>query len=202
MIPTLPLRARNRLAETILRALSEGEARRTLSALATGRLSAEAWLGPDAAGHAALLRRRARRASEALRRLGARPPAPTLAGSLEAAAALFDAGLGFEVHELLETHWTRASGDLREALQGLIQIAVGYQHLANGNLRGARALLEEGSTRLVGRRLADLDLAPFAGAVAASLARLPQHEPLALPRFPRRRRRAAPIPRAAQPGRR
>jgi hypothetical protein len=67
---------------------------------------------------------------------------------------------------------------------------VGYQHLANGNRPGARALLEEGCARLAGRRLADLDLEPFARAVAASVDRLPDVAPGAVPRFPRRRRRA------------
>ncbi|HEY7649840.1 MAG TPA: DUF309 domain-containing protein [Methylomirabilota bacterium] len=186
MIPTLPLRPRNRLAEVILRAVDRGDARRTLSALATGRLAAEEWLGPDAASQAPLLKRRAQRAIQALRKLGSRSEDSTIAGALRVAAALFDAGLGFEVHELLETHWTRASGDERVALQGLIQIAVGYQHRANGNLKGARALLEEGSARLSGRRLADLDLTPFARAVAASISRLERQA--AIPRFPRRRR--------------
>lgn len=195
MIPTLPFRARNRLTEIILSALAKTDARRTLGALAAGRLSAEEWLGPEAAAHAPLLRQRAGRAVQALRRLGRRAPDPTMAGALRAAAALFDAGLGFEVHELLEAHWTRASGDEREALQGLIQIAVGYQHLANGNLKGARALLEEGRARLAGRRLADLDLEPFVRAVAASVSRL-DRQPGPIPSFPRRR--AAPIERQAQ----
>lgn len=198
MIPTLPLRARNRLAEIILRALGEPDARRTLNALAAGRLSTEEWLGPETAAHDTLLRQRAGQAVRALRRLGPRPPDPTVAGALRAAAALFDAGLGFEVHELLEAHWTRAAGDEREALQGLIQIAVGYQHLANGNLKGARALLDEGSARLAGRRLADLDLEPFARAVAASVPRLDAH-PGPAPSFPRRR--AAPIARQAESNR-
>ena len=67
---------------------------------------------------------------------------------LQAAGLLFDAGLHFEVHEVLEPHWAAAQGDARETLQGLIQIAVGYQHLANGNHAGARSLLVEGSGRL------------------------------------------------------
>jgi hypothetical protein len=186
MIPTLPLRPRNRLAEVILSALDRADARRTLGALATGRLSAEEWLGSDAAAQAPLLRQRSERALQALRKLGSRSADSTTAGALRAAGELFDAGLGFEVHELLETHWTRATGDEREALQGLIQIAVGYQHRANGNLKGARALLEEGSARLSGRQLADLDLAPFARAVAASVPRLERDG--AIPRFPRQRR--------------
>lgn len=186
MIPTLPLRPRNRLAAIILSSLDRADARRTLGALATGRLSAEEWLGPEAAAQAPLLRQRAERARQALRRLGSRPADSTMAGALRAAGALFDAGLGFEVHELLEGHWARAAGDEREALQGLIQIAVGYQHLANGNLKGARALLAEGSARLNGRRLPDLDLAPFARAVAASVAG--REGPRPVPPFPRRRR--------------
>ena len=100
------------------------------------------------------------------------PLEPTLAEALEQAAALFDAGLGFEVHELLEPHWVRASGEERSALQGLIQIAVGYQHLANGNLMGAQALLQEGSERVRGRRLAGMDLEPFGRAVADTVPRV------------------------------
>src|SRR5207249_698488 len=80
------------------------------------------------------------------------------------AAVLFDAGLAFEVHELLEPYWVRAHGDEREALQGLIQIAVGYQHLANGNLAGARALLDDGTTRTRGRSVAGIDCDAFARA--------------------------------------
>jgi hypothetical protein len=183
MIPTLPLRTRNRLAEIILRALHEPDARRTLGALAAARPWAEAWLGQEDAAHAGLARRRARAAIGALRRLGSPRPTSTVAAALRAGAALYDAGLGFEVHELLEPHWTRATGGEREALQGLIQIAVGYQHLANGNLKGARALLEEGSARLAGHRLADLDLNPFARAVAVSCSG-PDLEPGFAPPFP------------------
>jgi hypothetical protein len=188
MIPTLPLRLRNRLTEVVLSALEGAQARRTLGALATGRLAAEEWLGPEAAAHAPLVRQRASQALRALRALGSQPSDPTLPAVLRIAGALFDVGLGFEVHELLEKHWARAAGDEREALQGLIQIAVGYQHLANGNLKGARALLQEGSARLAGGRLADLDLAPFARAVAASVSGLGSQSPI--PRFPRRRRAA------------
>ncbi len=165
MIPTLPLPARNRLAAAILSALHDAEARRTLQALAAGA-GAESWLDPAPPAAAALLRLRAERAVEAIARLHPATPDPSLGQALEQAAALFDAGLGFEVHELLEHHWARAGGDERSALQGLIQIAVGYQHLANGNLTGARALLEEGSARARGHRLAGVDLDAFARAVA------------------------------------
>ena len=67
---------------------------------------------------------------------------------------------------MLEPHWMRAEGSARETLQGLIQAAVGYQHLANGNLEGARALLHDGAAKLLGGRLAGRDLDAFARAVA------------------------------------
>src|SRR4029077_14231432 len=99
--------------------------------------------------HAAELGDRSRRASRVLRPRLLVPPGASLMTVLDAAASLFDAGLSFEVHELLEPHWMRAEGHDREALQGLIQIAVFFQHLANGNIAGARALLRDGSARIV-----------------------------------------------------
>src|SRR5262249_22646091 len=116
-------------------------------------------------------------AVEALR---GRPPQPvdaSLADALAAAATLFDAGLHFEVHELLEPWWARSEGAERQALQGLIQIAVGYQHLADGNLDGARTLLGAGG-------LADVELAPFADAVAADAGRVGGETRPTVPRFP------------------
>ena len=69
------------------------------------------------------------------------------------------------------TGW-RPQGDTRETLQGLIQIAVGYQHLANGNRAGARSLLVEGSGRLHQRRLAGVELDPFARAAVVAAERV------------------------------
>ena len=71
-----------------------------------------------------------------------------LVWTLGAAAALFNARLFFEVHELLEESWRPAEGALRTFLQGLIQIAVGFHHLENRNLRGAASLLGEGAAKL------------------------------------------------------
>jgi len=96
----------------------------------------------------------------------ARSPDPSLDTALAQAGALFTAGLYFEVHEILEPHWMRAEGEARETLQGLIQAAVGYQHLANGNLAGARALLHDGAAKLLGRKRPGADLDAFARGVA------------------------------------
>jgi len=186
VIPTPPLRARNRLAETVLAALHDAGARRRLQALAEDAEAAEAWLGPDRARHGEVLRRRVRQAAAALAGLPVLPAPPSLAEALGAAAALFDAGLGFEVHELLEPFWAQATGPRRRALQGLIQIAVGYQHLANGNVGGAGALLEEGAARVAGQRLEGLDLDAFGRAVRAWLVRRHEEGPAPIPPFPRR----------------
>lgn len=184
MIPTAPLRVRDRLAEIILQALEKPEARRELLALGDVDAPAPEWLEPGDRDCRPLIRQRAQRAAAAL---AVRPAARlrSRADVMDAAAALFDAHLYFEVHELLEPSWRDAEGGEREALQGLIQIAVGYQHLANGNLGGARALLDEGRRRLDGRALDGLDLAPFGRAVARSAEQLSRFDWRAVPLFPR-----------------
>ncbi len=184
MIPTPPLRVRNHLAEIILAALVDGGARGELAALGEPGAPAPGWLEHDELVHAHLVRERARSASAAL---AARSTVRirSRADVLDAAAALFDAHLYFEVHELLEPSWRDARGNDREALQGLIQVAVGYQHLANGNFAGARALLDEGRGRLRGRNLDGRDLDAFGQAVARSLDHFFHFDWRAVPAFPR-----------------
>ena len=184
MIPTAPLRVRNHLAEIILTALEKPEARREL--LALGELDAPPpdWLSSGDLDCRPLVRQRALSAAAAL---AARPAGrlDSRADVLDAAAALFDAHLYFEVHELLEPFWRDAEGGEREALQGLIQVAVGYQHLANGNLAGARALLDEGRRRLDGRTLEGMHLDGFGREVARTADRILRLDWRTVPPFPR-----------------
>jgi predicted metal-dependent hydrolase len=176
---TLPLSLRNWLAELILAALHDGDARRRLERVAT---SFDATAGP----HASEVQERARRAWRVLqdRDLDARHAA----AALDSAAALFDGGLFFEVHELLEPHWLGAEAGDRKAFQGLIQIAVGFQHLANGNVAGARALLRDGAFKVAGRRLHGLELDGFGRAVQACLRKIGDEAKgfdwSSVPRFP------------------
>ena len=79
---------------------------------------------------------------------GMPPSLEELAWTVCAASALFNTGLFFEVHELLEPCWMRAEPPVKAFLQGLIQIAAGLHHEQNGNRRGAVTLVGEGCGRL------------------------------------------------------
>ena len=203
---TLPLRLRNRLADLILDAFHDEAARRGLQAVAAvcadphaldaagpppAGFPAELFdRGPDGwrigsgfAAHAAAFGERAARAARAVADRPLEAPDPSLPVALGEAAALFEAGLYFETHEVLEPCWMRAQGAEREALQGLIQVAVGFQHLANRNLDGARALLRDGATKLAGYRLDGRALSAFAAEVARCLSEIIALGPDAPARF-------------------
>lgn len=60
----------------------------------------------------------------------------------------FNRACFFEAHDTLEELWRDTSGPLRLFYQGLIQLAVGFYHLSNGNRRGALNLLEKGLAKL------------------------------------------------------
>ncbi len=61
-------------------------------------------------------------------------------------------GLFFEVHELLEAHWGKATGNRRQALQGLIQAAGFYLLLEAGNKKGAVKLADKAVSNLADNR--------------------------------------------------
>ncbi len=213
---TLPLPLRNRLAELILEAFRAPDARRALGAVWHFCSESEPLMPAGSVpagfpveffeernGMLALKKAYGRfreelceRTGRAWRLLSDRPLSdsePALVRALDEAADLFDAGLHFEVHELLEPYWMRAEDLEREILQGLIQVAVGFHHLANGNLEGARALLDEGSAKLVGRSLKGRAVDPFALAVRQTLATVVRlgddagraFDWFTVPRFPR-----------------
>jgi hypothetical protein len=162
-----PLPLRNALAELSITALEDAGAAAALAWLAAPSaapseaaanhltavhlideggarlLAVHAPYGDAVAAHA----ERALRAADAYRALR-RPAAARAETAVRQSTALWNECLFFEVHEVLEAVWKTASGDLRQALQGLIQIAVALHHRAHGNLRGARSLLAEGRARL------------------------------------------------------
>ena len=80
------------------------------------------------------------------------PPEPRLSEeerlSLEKGIGEFNDGYFFECHDTLEDLWMGIRGPSRDFFQGLIQVAVGFYHLGNGNRGGALTLLRRGLKRL------------------------------------------------------
>jgi hypothetical protein len=202
-VVTFPLPLRNALAELAIAALDDEHAADALgwlsapseapSAAAVARLRAGHLIDGDSllavhVPHAAGIAEHARRAQRAVRAYHPSPAATPLEHAARATLALWNERLFFEVHEVLEAVWKTASGATRQVLQGVIQIAVAYHHLAHGNVRGARTLLVEGRARIAGARaetLPPIDLehllaatAPWESALVARTAL-----PAALPRL-------------------
>jgi Domain of unknown function (DUF309) len=205
----LPLGLRNRLAELILDAFESGEARATLAALRgalredggtvdpadADRLLRLGWFESMEPGqvkllcahraHGPVLRDRAGRATSAVDGWQDRGH-DGMVRLLRRAAALANHGLFFEVHELLEPAWFRAADPVRTALQGLIQVAVAFHHLENGNHEGARSLLTEGVAKVAGgAAVLPLDANGWLGELRAALAALAAgRTPAVIPGWP------------------
>ena len=64
---------------------------------------------------------------------------------------LFQDGHWFECHEVLELLWRATPrGEVRDYLQGLIQLAVSLEHWRRGNPRGARGQWQKATAKFVG----------------------------------------------------
>jgi hypothetical protein len=184
--PAIPLPLRNALAALALRALADDGARAAVRWLAApagapDRAAAAVLVDVGLADppgtrlldmytpHAPQVGRHAARTLAALGAFDAGPaPGDPVDRALLGAVALWRGGLFFEVHEVLEPHWARATGPVRDALQGLIQDAVAFHHLAHGNRRGARKLLGDGREKLraAGAHLARVDADALLAATA------------------------------------
>ena len=68
--------------------------------------------------------------------------------ALAEAARLFRDHRFHEVHEVLEDVWRTLTGDRRVFVQGLIQIAAGFHHLARGRPKSAAALFARGRAKV------------------------------------------------------
>jgi predicted metal-dependent hydrolase len=67
---------------------------------------------------------------------------------LEQGVAAFNAGEYYDAHEYWEELWSEHQLPDRVFIQGLIQLAVGYFHLTNDNLTGARSLFAKALPKL------------------------------------------------------
>jgi len=85
----------------------------------------------------------------------------------------FNSRCFFEAHDSWEELWRETSGPERVFYQGLIQTAVGFYHLGNGNTRGALSQLGKALDKIE-RYLPTyhgIDTARLAGEVRACLLR-------------------------------
>jgi uncharacterized protein len=57
---------------------------------------------------------------------------------------MYNQGLYYECHEVLEDAWRAETDDVRYLYQGILQIGVAFHHLGNDNWRGAVGLLSGG----------------------------------------------------------
>ncbi len=64
--------------------------------------------------------------------------------------ALFNAGLYFECHEMLEGVWKATAGPDKSLYHGIVQIAAAFYHYEKRNRHGARTLLAKGLQKLAG----------------------------------------------------
>jgi len=73
---------------------------------------------------------------------------PDFVTHFRAGIAHFNATEFWEAHESWETLWLAAQSDVKQFLQGLIQVAAAYHHVKRGTLRGAPRLFEAGMRKL------------------------------------------------------
>ncbi len=69
-------------------------------------------------------------------------------GELQRGLALFNAGLFFECHELLEGLWKATSGPDKAFYHGVVQVAAAFYHYEKYNRHGAVTLLTKGRDKL------------------------------------------------------
>lgn len=62
--------------------------------------------------------------------------------------ALFNEGDFFTAHEVWEEVWHHASGERKRLYQGLIQLAVAFEHARRGNPRGVRSVYTSAREKL------------------------------------------------------
>jgi uncharacterized protein len=110
-------------------------------------------------------------------------PEPALSEEDRAAFAAglsqFNDRLFYECHDTLEEVWSGVRGPSRAFFQGLVQIAVAFYHLGNGNRAGARTLLGRALARLerYPPRYAGVELEPLRAAAREWRAALEAERP-------------------------
>jgi predicted metal-dependent hydrolase len=68
--------------------------------------------------------------------------------ALEEGVRLYNSGLFFECHEVLEEAWLQEEGDDKAFLQGIIKVAAAFHHFKQGTYKGMLDLLIAGRDTL------------------------------------------------------
>jgi uncharacterized protein len=87
--------------------------------------------------------------------------------SLAQGVALFNSAHFWHAHEAWEQIWLSAEGDVRQYVQGLIQLAAAYHHVQRGTLSGAIRLFDAALAKLEPFPLAHLGIDRTAAVEAA-----------------------------------
>ena len=108
---------------------------------------------------------------------------------LRRGVALFNAGLYFECHELLEGVWRATPGPERAFYHGIVQAAAAFYHYEKRNFHGARTLLTKGLQKLEGfpDHYRGVDLGAFRRTLRPWLAHFKEataNPPISLPILP------------------
>jgi len=114
-------------------------------------------------------------------------PSPGTAAALRRGASLFDERRFWDAHEAWEEAWLEEEGEVRQLLQGLIQVAAGY-HKATVQLqpRGCVKLLRSGLDKLevLPPELLGVPLGRFLPLVQRTLSEARRWQSGELPEFP------------------
>ena len=99
---------------------------------------------------------------------------PEVVRQIRKGVAEFNAGKFFECHDTFEEVWQGIRGPARDFFQGLIQLAVGFYHLSNGNLIGAESQISKGLEKLenYGDSYAGMELNRLRGEAGSWLERI------------------------------
>ena len=112
---------------------------------------------------------------------------PSTPDALRRGAALFDQGRFWDAHEAWEEAWLEEEGEVRQLLQGLIQVAAGY-HKATVQLQpgGCVKLLRSGLDKLevLPKELLGVPLTRFLPQVQLTLSEARRWQSGELPTFP------------------
>jgi hypothetical protein len=149
-VPSEPLYARaERFATRVGWRLSLADAAHLVARGLLDQRDATFTLKPQYVAHLAYLRQQTSRLLDALQFVKTFASAGMVT-DLHRGVALFNAGLFFECHELLESVWKATTGPDKAFYHGIVQVAAAFYHYEKHNRHGAVTLMTKGLGKLAG----------------------------------------------------